>query len=221
MNIFSSLFEDLFNTDVDIEVDGEFAEVIEFDPRLGDFVDEGNDMQALFAFDRMSTEIDAESYADVQDYFESKDFNPEQFKGVINNWKGHFGEVEAVELLTEQGDGTLSYYIPTDTTNPDVDVYGVNDNGDIVEKYQVKMSMDKSYINKTLAELPDDVKVICPTEIAGEIDHENIVDVGMSAGEVEGTIAYICSVLVENEPWEETLSPEFYSWIDGAEIKGH
>ena len=225
MSIFSSLFEDLFSSDVDLDVDTdidvELSEQIEFDPKLGEFVDERNEMQALFAFDRMSHEIDADSYADIKDYFESNDFSPEQFKGVLSNWKGHFGEVEVVQKLTEQGDGSIEYCIPTDTTNPDVDIYGINDKGEIVEKYQVKMSLDKGYINRSLDELPDDVKLICPTEIAGDYENDAVVDVGLSAIEIEGIIESICTVLMENEPWEQQLEPEFYTWVQQANIKGH
>jgi hypothetical protein len=215
MDFLSNLFEDLFNDDFEMGSD------IEFDNQVGDFAGQENEVQALFALDRMTNDIDSTDIEEIQDYFESKDFDEGQFQGVINNWKGIYSEIEVIDILNEKSDGEIEYRIPTDTTNPGVDIYGLNQDGEIVEKYQVKMSLDKGYLNSTLNDLPDDVKLICPEEIASELNSVAVYDIGLSAAEIESTIDDVCNVLISKEPWESDLDDGFFSWFDESSIKGH
>jgi len=187
---------------------------IEVDSGIHEVMGEADENQVLFALERMTKDVDEASYDAAATYFSEGNFDQDQFNGVVSNLKGVHGEIEVLQEMKMRPDFEANYVIPTSTTHEAVDIYGVDENGKILEKYQVKMSLDKSYIKSALDELPEDVKIICPTEIADELDSDRIVDVGVSLNSVEADIDDLVSVLSAQESWETELGLEYKSWLE-------
>lgn len=187
---------------------------IEVDSGIHDVMAEANENQVLFALDRMTNDIDETTYEAATAYFSEAGFDQSQYNGLVSNLKGVHGEIEVLQELKMRPDFEANYVIPTSTNHEGIDIYGVDENGQILEKYQVKMSLDKGYIKQALEDLPEDVKIICPTEIADEIDSERIIDVGVSLRSVEGDIDDLITVLSSDEMWESDLGTGFSSWLE-------
>ena len=190
----------------------------EFCNEVDEYLNDENDVQVFFALDRMTHEVDGVDPEAVENYISSKKFDEGQFQGLMNNWKGVYGEVEVLEHLNENAEDGIEYKIPRYINNPGVDIYGMDESGNVVEKYQVKMSLDKSYLNETLASMPEDVKLICPSEVAGDFDPEKVVDTGISLASVQEELDTICDVVEQREPWEKELDPGFFDWLSSADI---
>jgi hypothetical protein len=187
---------------------------IEVDTGIHEVMETADEDQILVSLNRMTDDIDESSLESAYDYFKEANFDQDQFNGVISNLKGVHGELEVLQELKMRPDFEANYVIPASTSHEAVDIYGVDENGKILEKYQVKMSLDKSYINNALEELPEDVKIICPTEIASEFDSDRIVDLNVSLHSVEADIDDIVTVLSEQEPWENELGEGFDAWLN-------
>ncbi|OUR95713.1 hypothetical protein A9Q84_14525 [Halobacteriovorax marinus] len=207
------LFDFLFEGSEEIEFET-IEGGIEVDSGIHDVLGESNEDQVLFALNRMTNDVDESTLEEAAEYFKNASYSQDSFNGIISNLKGIHGEVQVLEELEMRPDFEANYVIPTSTSHEAVDIYGVDEHGTILEKYQVKMSLDKSYIQRTLDELPEDVKIICPSEIADEFDDDRIVDVGVKLSHVEANIDDLCEVLATSEPWEAELGPKFDHWID-------
>jgi hypothetical protein len=202
-----SLLEGI-NQDIDIPMDNNLEWVME----------SSEDTQVLYALDRMTDDIDGIDDAAIGQYLNSKSYSPESWQGLVSNWKGIYGEIKVVDDLNEDG-GDIHYEIPKSTTNPGVDIYGMDEHGNPVEKIQVKMTTDASYIRETLKDLPEDVKIICPTEVAREFaDNDQVIDAGFTHEELLNDISDVSSVVTTPEPWEEELYKDenFNSWIESS-----
>lgn len=215
---FATFFEFFEEADIDYDFDSPEISAPEYCSEVDNYLMEENSVQAFFALDRMSNEVNGVNIEEVEEYLSTKEFNPIQFQGLMNNWKGVYGEIEALEYLNESGTEGISYKIPSFTNNPGVDIYGVDSEGEIVEQYQVKMSLDSSYLQKTINELPDSVKLICPTEIASQFNSDQVVDLGLSLESVEEELGTICEVIEEKEPWEKALDSDFFNWLESSRV---
>ena len=196
----------------------EEAELPEYCTEVDSYLTECDSIQAFYALDRMTHEVDGVSMEDVEEYLSTKDYSALQFQGLMNNWKGIYGEIEVLEALNEHGTEGITYKIPSFTNNPDVDIFGIDERGNVVEKYQVKMSLDTTYLNKSLADLPEDVKLICPSEVAEALRSDQVLDVGVHLESVMEELEAICDVVEQKEPWEKELDNEFYNWLDTSKV---
>jgi hypothetical protein len=207
------LFDFLFDSNENIEFDT-IEGGIQVDSGVHDVLGDSSEDQVLYSLNRMTNDVDESTLEEAAEYFKNASYSQDSFNGIITNLKGIHGEVQVLEELEMRPDFEANYVVPASTTHEAVDIYGVDENGKILEKYQVKMSLDKGYIQSALNELPEDVKIICPSEIAGEFDDDRIVDVGVKLSHVEGNIDDLCEVLATSEPWEAELGPKFDQWID-------
>jgi len=199
----SNILDDL-NEGIDITMDGNLDWVME----------STEDVQVLYALDRITNDIDGLNLDEIGNYLDEKSFDPSSWQGLMNNWKGVYGEIKVVDDLNEAG-GPIRYVIPSSTTNPGVDIYGLDSNGDVACMYQVKMTDNVSYIRETLTDLPEDVKIICPSEVAKMIDDPRIVDAGFTHSELLDDIDDVNDLVMSKEPWEQKLYEDnrFESWI--------
>jgi tetrahydromethanopterin S-methyltransferase subunit B len=216
---------DLFEDDVEVEGGNILEELnqevdIPMDENLELVMESSEDVQVLYALDRMTVDIDGLNVNDIESYLDSKTYSAESWQGLVSNWKGIYGEIKVADDLNEAG-GDLNYVIPAATNNPGVDIYGMDENGNIVEKIQVKMTTDTSYINSTLEELPDDVKIMCPTEVAKQFaDNDQVIDAGFTHEELLDDISDVASVVLTPEPWQEELysDDDFNNWMDTSYV---
>ncbi|MCK5883017.1 MAG: hypothetical protein KAG61_04955 [Bacteriovoracaceae bacterium] len=193
---------------------------IPVDVNLNDVLDSSDDLQVLYALDRMTNSIEDLNIAEIKDYLDDYDFDSDSFTGLISNWKGIYGEIQAVDHLNENFGDDLDYVIPDSTNNPGVDIYGLDDDGKIAEMYQVKMTLNPSYIQQTLEELPDHIKVVCPTEIADTFDDVRVVDLGISHADILEDIDNVSYIIKNFEPWEISLQEDthFGEWLDDSDF---
>ena len=83
------------------------------------------------------------------------------------------------------------------------------------------MTTNPSYISSTLDNLPDDVKIICPTEVAKEFaDNEQVVDCGFTHDELVEDLEDVTAVVTSTDPWEVTLYQDdvFKTWINDSYV---
>ncbi len=140
------------------------------------------------------------SIAEIDDYVDGFENAPERLSGLLSNIKGIYGELEVRDQLNEGSDGIFyCYCLALDTSNPDVDIYGYDAEGNVVRKIQVKMTEDPEYIRTTLQDLPEGVQLISGVEMAAEFPGQ-VFDVGLSAYEVDEDARAAIEILSAQEP---------------------
>lgn len=201
----ANLLDDI-NSELNIPMDNNLEWVMEC----------SEDVQVLYALDRITNDINGLDIEVIGQYLDEKSFNPASWQGLMNNWKGVYGEIKVLDDMNEVG-GPLRYVIPSSTTNPGVDIYGLDSNGELASMYQVKMTDNPSYIRETLSDLPENVKIICPTDVAKIINDPRVVDAGFTHSELLEDIDDVVKLVMSKEPWEQALYEDnrFENWIDG------
>ena len=211
---------DLFDNVEDVDQENLLADInshlnIEMDDNLEWVMQSTEDVQVLYALDRITNDIDGLDVEMIGQYLDEKSFNPSSWQGLMNNWKGVYGEVKVLDDMNEAG-GPIHYVIPSSTTNPGVDIYGLDSHGELAGMYQVKMTANPSYIREALSDLPENVKIICPTEVANLVDDPRVVDAGFTHSELMEDIDDVVNLVTSKEPWEQELyaDNQFDNWID-------
>ena len=138
------------------------------------------------------------SIAEIDDYVDGFENAPERLSGLLSNIKGIYGELEVRDQLNESNDG-IFYCLALDTSNPDVDIYGYDAEGNVVQQIQVKMTEDPEYIRTTLQDLPEGVQLISGVEMAVEFPGQ-VLDVGLSAYEIGEDARAAIEILSTQEP---------------------
>ena len=160
--------------------------------------DEFENVVRAIARSRSDLDDISASIAEIDDYVDGFENAPERLSRLLSNIKGIYGELEVRDQLNEGSDG-IFYCLALDTSNPDVDIYGYDAEGNVVRKIQVKMTEDPEYIRTTLQDLPEGVQLISGVEMAAEFPGQ-VFDVGLSAYEVDEDARTAIEILSAQEP---------------------
>ena len=178
-----------------------------FDPELEApaVLSENEFENVLRAIARSRSDLDdlSSSVAEIDDYVDNFESDPERLGGLLSNIKGIYGELEVCDQLNESHDG-IFYCLALDTSNPDVDIYGYDTEGNVVQQIQVKMTEDPEYIRTTLQDLPEGVQLISGVEMAAEFPGQ-VLDVGLSASEIGEDARAAIEILSTQEPEFDNL----------------
>lgn len=138
----------------------------------------------LRAIARSRSDLDdlSSSVAEIDDYVDNFESGPERLGGLLSNIKGIHGELEVCDRLNE-GNDEIFYCLALGTSHPDVDIYGYDAEGNVVQQIQVKMTEDPESIRTTLQGLPEGVQLISGVEMAAEFPGQ-VLDVGLAADEI-------------------------------------
>ncbi len=160
--------------------------------------DEFENVVRAIARSRSDLDDISASIAEIDDYVDGFENAPERLSGLLSNIKGIYGELEVRDQLNESNDG-IFYCLALDTSNPDVDIYGYDAEGNVVQQIQVKMTEDPEYIRTTLQDLPEGVQLISGVEMAAEFPGQ-VLDVGLSAYEIGEDARAAIEILSTQEP---------------------
>ncbi len=160
--------------------------------------DEFENVVRAIARSRSDLDDISASIAEIDDYVDGFENAPERLSGLLSNIKGVYGELEVRDQLNESNDG-IFYCLALDTSNPDVDIYGYDAEGNVVQQIQVKMTEDPEYIRTTLQDLPEGVQLISGVEMAVEFPGQ-VLDVGLSAYEIGEDARAAIEILSTQEP---------------------
>ena len=160
--------------------------------------DEFENVVRAIARSRSDLDDISASIAEIDDYVDGFENAPERLSGLLSNIKGIYGELEVRDHLNESNDG-IFYCLALDTSNPDVDIYGYDAEGNVVQQIQVKMTEDPEYIRTTLQDLPEGVQLISGVEMAVEFPGQ-VLDVGLSAYEIGEDARAAIEILSTQEP---------------------
>ena len=160
--------------------------------------DEFENVVRAIARSRSDLDDISASIAEIDDYVDGFENAPERLSGLLSNIKGIYGELEVRDHLNEGNDG-IFYCLALDTSNPDVDIYGYDAEGNVVQQIQVKMTEDPEYIRTTLQDLPEGVQLISGVEMAVEFPGQ-VLDVGLSAYEIGEDARAAIEILSTQEP---------------------
>ncbi len=178
-----------------------------FDPELGapPVLYENEFENVVRAIVRSRSDLDdlPASIAEIDDYIDSFENAPERLSGLLSNIKGIHGELEVCDRLNE-GNDEIFYCLALGTSNPDVDIYGYDAEGNIVQQIQVKMTEDPESIRTTLPDLPEGVKLISGVEMAAEFPGQ-VLDVGLAADEIGEDARAAVEILSTQEPEFDNL----------------
>jgi len=122
--------------------------------------------------------------ATIDAYFSSVD--SESISGHIGNIKGILFEQEYAEQLQENGVDAMVY---EETNHPLSDI-GIYEDGELVEELQLKATQNPSYIDETLAELPEDISVVTTSEVAEDFGDE-VINSGISETLLEESVSEV------------------------------
>ena len=143
------------------------------------------------------------SIAEIDDYVDSFEADPERLGGLLSNIKGIHRELEVCDQLNESND-EIFYRLAPETNNPDADIYGYDAEGNVVQQIQVKMTEDPEYIRTTLQDLPEGVQLISGVEMAAEFPGQ-VLDVGLSTDEIGKDARAAIEILSTQEPEFDNL----------------
>lgn len=178
-----------------------------FDPELGEpeVLSEDEFENVVRAIARSRNDLDdmSASIAEIDDYVDGFENAPERLSGLLSNIKGIYGELEVCERLNESDDG-IFYCLALGTSNPEVDIYGYDAEGNVVQKIQVKITEDPEYIRTTLQDLSEGVQLISGVEMATEFPGQ-VLDVGLSAHEIGEDARAAIEILSTQEPAFDNL----------------
>ena len=160
--------------------------------------DEFENVVRAIARSRSDLDDISASIAEIDDYVDGFENAPERLSGLLSNIKGIYGELEVRDQLNESNDG-IFYCLALDTSNPDVDIYGYDAEGNVVQQIQVKMTEYPEYIRTTLQDLPEGVQLIAGVEMAVEFPGQ-VLDVGLSAYEIGEDARAAIEILSTQEP---------------------
>ena len=160
--------------------------------------DEFENVVRAIARSRSDLDDISASIAEIDDYVDGFENAPERLSGLLSNIKGIYGELEVRDQLNESNYG-IFYCLALDTSNPDVDIYGYDAEGNVVQQIQVKMTEDPEYIRTTLQDLPEGVQLISGVEMAVEFPGQ-VLDVGLSAYEIGEDARAAIEILSTQEP---------------------
>ncbi len=179
-----------------------------FDPELGALaVFSENEFENLLrAIARSRSDLDdlSASITEIDDYVDSFESGPERLGGLLSNIKGIYGELEVCDRLNESDDEVF-YCLALDTSNPDVDIYGYDAEGNVVQQIQVKMTEDPESIRTTLHDLPEGVKLISGVEMTAEFPGQ-VLDVCLSVYEIGEDARAAIEILSTHEPAFDDLA---------------
>jgi hypothetical protein len=134
--------------------------------------------------------------------------------------KGIYGEHQVIEKLQESfndGEKVLRTYA---TNTPDVDLEVFDSGGNLMEKYQVKVSNNPQYILETRASLAEDITILTTDEVIEEIIAlkgelpDGIISSGLSCNEITDSVTRTINILSHTEP-------EFHMLITDPVISEH
>ena len=179
-----------------------------FDPEPGapPVLSENEFENVVRAIARSRSDLDdlSASIAEIDDYIDSFENAPERLSGLLSNIKGIHGELEVCDRLNEGNDETF-YCLALGTSNPDVDIYGYDAEGNVVQQIQVKMTEDPESIRTTLHDLPEGVKLISGVEMTAEFPGQ-VLDVGLSVYEIGEDARAAIEILSTHEPAFDDLA---------------
>ena len=179
-----------------------------FDPEPGALavLSENEFENVLRAIARSRSDLDdlSSSVAEIDDYIDNFESDPERLGGFLSNIKGIYGALEVCERLNESDDAAF-YRLALDTSNPDVDIYGYDAEGNIAQQIQVKTTEDPASMRTTLQDLPEGVQLISGVEMATEFPGQ-VLDVGLSADEIGEAARAAIEILSTQEPEFDNLS---------------
>lgn len=179
-----------------------------FDPEPGALavLSENEFENVLRAIARSRSDLDdlSSSVAEIDDYIDNFESDPERLGGFLSNIKGIYGALEVCERLNES-DATAFYRLALDTSNPEVDIYGYDAAGNIAQQIQVKTTEDPASMRTTLQDLPEGVQLISGVEMATEFPGQ-VLDVGLSADEIGKDARAALEILSTQEPEFDNLS---------------
>ena len=165
--------------------------------------DEFENVVRAIARSRSDLDDISASIAEIDDYVDGFENAPERLSGLLLNIKGIYGELEVRDQLNESNDGIL-YCLALDTSNPAVDIYGYDAEGNVVQQIQVKMTEDPEDIRTTLQDLPEGVQLISGVEMAAEFPGQ-VLDVGLSAYGIGEDARAAIEILSTQEPEFDNL----------------
>ena len=160
--------------------------------------DEFENVVRAIARSRSDLDDISASIAEIDDYVDGFENAPERLSELLSNIKGIYGELEVRDRLNESN-AEVFYCLALDTSNPDVDIYGYDAEGNVVQQIQVKMTEDPEYMRTTLQDLPEGVKLISGVEMAVEFPGQ-VLDVGLSAYEIGEDARAAIEILSTHEP---------------------
>ena len=160
--------------------------------------DEFENVVRAIARSRSDLDDMSASIAEIDDYVDGFENAPERLSELLSNIKGIYGELEICDRLNKSN-AEIFYCLALDTSNPDVDIYGYDAEGNVVQQIQVKMTEDPEYMRTTLQDLPEGVKLISGVEMAVEFPGQ-VLDVGLSAYEIGEDARAAIEILSTHEP---------------------
>ena len=144
--------------------------------------DEFENVVRAIARSRSDLDDISASIAEIDDYVDGFENAPERLSELLSNIKGIYEELEVCDRLNKSN-AEIFYCLALDTSDPDVDIYGYDAEGNVVQQIQVKMTEDPEYMRTTLQDLPEGVKLISGVEMAVEFPGQ-VLDVGLSVYEI-------------------------------------
>ena len=165
--------------------------------------DEFENVVRTIARSRSDLDDMSASIAEIDDYVDSFEADPERLGGLLSNVKEIYGELEVCDQLNESNDEVF-YRLAPETNNPGADIYGYDAEGNVVQQIQVKMTEDPEYIRTTLQDLPEGVQLISGVEMAAEFPGQ-VLDVGLSTDEIGKDARAAIEILSTQEPEFDNL----------------
>ena len=118
-------------------------------------------------------QLEFASADEIADYF--TDVEAKSVLGHVSNIKGILFEQEYMDTLAEQGISAQLF----ESTNPPLTDISILDPDGSINEIQLKATDSSSYINATVTDNPD-IDVVTTSEVFGNIDHEGVIDSGIS-----------------------------------------
>jgi len=142
------------------------------------------DSEVFDAIRRGYGELSNASDDEILEYFEAVDV--ESLQGHVGNIKGILFEQEYAQQLQAEG---IDARVFEETNHPLSDI-GIYEDGELVEELQLKATQNPSYIDETLAELPEDIGVVTTSEIVDDFGDE-VIDSGISETLLEESVSEV------------------------------
>lgn len=159
----------------------------------------------------LSKFADVETLSNIDNYIDDFGADPKRLIGLVNNIKGIYGEHEVFEAFQNQVPTNYQLLRSYVTNAKDVDFEMFNESGDVVERFQVKISSNPRYITDTREELSDDITIITTDDAIESIIAEHgdlpdgIISVGLSSEEITHQVEKAINILSSTEPKYDAL----------------
>jgi hypothetical protein len=147
----------------------------------------------------------------VDDYIDNFNESPSSLIGLVNNVKGIYGEHEVFEKFRDALDDNVKIVRSMATNAKDVDFIIYNEDGEILDKIQVKISENPNYILKARESLSDDITIVTTNEaieniieLKGELP-VGIIGVDITNAEITEQVERTINILKNTEPEFDVL----------------